>query len=188
MEFKTPFSTNFLCQTRDAHRFKCEIYREMWIIRTNVTTDNLVLCYEQNRESTKRYSRRKVERRHDKFEDSGLNNWNTRKSTKGGTELGVRKGKRTILASHTRCKRSMETTLGIKVMKLVESLIGWEVTVGQGSEEQDKSSDIEQQPPFGDRKISNIQPENRGGVTKPTGTSYNFDKVLRGASDGRFGK
>ena len=30
--------------------------------------------------------------------------------------------------------------------------------------EQDKSSDIEQQPPFGDRKISNIQPQNRGGV------------------------
>ena len=30
-------------------------------------------------------------------------------------------------------------------------------------EEQDKSSDIEQQPPFGDRKISNIQPQNRGG-------------------------
>ena len=44
--------------------------------------------------------------------------------------------------------------------------------------EQDKSSDIEQQPPFGDRKISNIQPQNRGGgVKKPTGTSYNFDKV-----------
>ena len=31
-----------------------------------------------------------------------------------------------------------------------------------GLEEQDKSSDIEQQPPFGDRKISNIQPQNRG--------------------------
>ena len=29
-------------------------------------------------------------------------------------------------------------------------------------QEQDKSSDIEQQPPFGDRKISNIQPQNRG--------------------------
>ena len=43
-------------------------------------------------------------------------------------------------------------------------------------QEQDKSSDIEQQPPFGDRKISNIQPQNRGG-SKPTGTSYNFDKV-----------
>ena len=42
--------------------------------------------------------------------------------------------------------------------------------------EQDKSSDIEQQPPFGDHKISNIQPQNRGG-SKPTGTSYNFDKV-----------
>ena len=54
---------------------------------------------------------------------------------------GVRKGKRSLLASHTRCKCSMETThksvkvkLGIKVMKLVESLIGREVTVGQGSE------------------------------------------------------
>ena len=33
----------------------------------------------------------------------------------------------------------------------------WEV------QEQDKSSDIEQQPPFGDRKISNIQPPNMGG-------------------------
>ena len=45
-------------------------------------------------------------------------------------------------------------------------------------QEQDKSSDIEQQPPFGDRKISNIQPQNRGGgCTKPTGRSYNFDKV-----------
>ena len=31
-------------------------------------------------------------------------------------------------------------------------------------QEQDKSSDIEQQPPFGDRKISNVQPQNRGWV------------------------
>ena len=30
--------------------------------------------------------------------------------------------------------------------------------------EQDKSSDIEQQPPFSDRKISNIQSQNRAGV------------------------
>ena len=30
-------------------------------------------------------------------------------------------------------------------------------------QDQDKSSDIEQQPPFGDRKTSNIQPQNRGG-------------------------
>ena len=29
--------------------------------------------------------------------------------------------------------------------------------------EQDKLSDIEQQLPFGDRNISNIQPQNRGG-------------------------
>ena len=60
---------------------------------------------------------------------------------KRGTEPGVRKGKRSLLARHTRCKCSMETTrnsvkvkLGTRVMKLMESLIGWEVTVtGQGS-------------------------------------------------------
>ena len=59
---------------------------------------------------------------------------------KSGTEPGVRKGKRSLLACHTRCKCSMETTrnsvkvkVGIKVMKLMESLIGWVVTVGQGS-------------------------------------------------------
>ena len=41
-----------------------------------------------------------------------------------------------MLACHTRRKCSMETThnsvkvkVGIKIMKLVESLIGWEVTV-----------------------------------------------------------
>ena len=46
-----------------------------------------------------------------------------------------------MLACHTRCKCAMETThnsvkvkVGIKVMKLVESLICWEVTVGEGSE------------------------------------------------------
>ena len=57
------------------------------------------------------------------------------------TEPGVRKGKHSLLASHTLCKFSMETNhnsvkvkIDIKVMKLVESLIGWEVTVGQGSE------------------------------------------------------
>ena len=54
-------------------------------------------------------------------------------------EPGVGNGKRSLLVSHTRCKCSMETThnsvkvtLGIKVMKLVESLIGWEVTVVKG--------------------------------------------------------
>ena len=50
-------------------------------------------------------------------------------SPKKGMELGDRKGKRSLLAIHTRCKCSMETThnsvkvkLGIKVMKLVESV------------------------------------------------------------------
>ena len=41
---------------------------------------------------------------------------------------------------------------------------------------------------IGDHTQSNTQPQNRGGVTKPRGTSYNFDKVWRGAPDGRFGK
>ena len=62
-------------------------------------------------------------------------------SPQKGVEPGVRKGKRSLLVSHTRCKCFMETTrnsvkikLGIMVMKFVGSLIGWEVTVGQGSE------------------------------------------------------
>ena len=95
----------------------------------------------QNRESTKGYLRRKVELRHCKFEESGINNWSTKQVPKRGKEPYDRKGKRSLLASHTRCKCSMETThnsvkvkLGIKSMVLVESLIGWEVTVGQGSE------------------------------------------------------
>ena len=60
---------------------------------------------------------------------------------KWGTEPGVRKGKRSLLACHTGCKCSMETTrnsvkvkVGLKVMKLVECLIGRVVTAGQGSE------------------------------------------------------
>ena len=47
------------------------------------------------------------------------------------TEPGVRKGKRSLLACNTNCKCSMETShnsvrvkLGIKVMKLVDGLIG----------------------------------------------------------------
>ena len=31
-------------------------------------------------------------------------------------------------------RNSVKVKVGIKVMKLVDSLIGWEVTVGQGSE------------------------------------------------------
>ena len=49
----------------------------------------------------------------------------------GGTEPGVGKGKRSMLARHTRCKCSMETTdnavevkVGINVMKWVNRLIG----------------------------------------------------------------
>ena len=59
---------------------------------------------------------------------------------KRGTEPSIRKGKRSMLACHTRCKCSMETThnevkLGIKVIiKLVEGVNSLEVTVGQRSE------------------------------------------------------
>ena len=55
---------------------------------------------------------------------------------------GVRTGIHFLLACHTRCKCSMETIcftgkakLGIMVLKLVKSLIGWTVTVtGRASE------------------------------------------------------
>ena len=42
--------------------------------------------------------------------------------------------------------------------------------------DQDTTSDIEQQPPFGDRKYSKTLPQKRGD-TKPTRTSYNLEKV-----------
>ena len=49
---------------------------------------------------------------------------------------------------------------------------------GWVEQEQGKSSDIEQQPPFGDRKISNVQPQNRGrGFTKPTGIQNSKFKI-----------
>ena len=56
----------------------------------------------------------------------------------GWAEPGVRRGKRSLLACRTRCKCSIETIhnsvkvkVGTKVMKVVESLNGLEVTVGQ---------------------------------------------------------
>ena len=47
--------------------------------------------------------------------------------------------------------------------------------------EQDKSSDIEQQPPFGDRKISNIQPQ--GDQKKPRKPTENSKKHLKQAKE-----
>ena len=44
-------------------------------------------------------------------------------------------------------------------------------------QEQDKSSDIDQQPPFGDRKISNFQPQNRGGGGHPTMTKLKTPQI-----------
>ena len=46
-------------------------------------------------------------------------------------------------------------------------------------QEQDKTSDIEQQSSFGDRKLSNTLPQRKVG-TKQTGASYNLDKVWSG--------
>ena len=70
------------------------------------------------------------------LEKTGLNNW----SPKCWTEPGGRKGKRALLACHTRCKRFIETTrnsvkvkFGIKVMKLMERLLGGGVTVATWS-------------------------------------------------------
>ena len=50
--------------------------------------------------------------------------------------------------------------------------------------EQDKSSDIEQKPPFGDRKYT---ASNKGELQNQR-EQCNFDKVWNSAPDGRFGK
>ena len=84
--------------------------------------------YKQNRESTEVYSRWKVVKRHSKFGETGLNKWSTSKSQKRGRNQAC-----SLLACHTRCKCSIETTRnsekvkpGIKVMTSVKSVIGWE--------------------------------------------------------------
>ena len=72
--------------------------------------------------------------KHGKFEESGLNNWSTSKSQKGGRNQVSGRGSVPCWHCHTRCKCYMETIHNyVKVMKWVESLIGSEVTVGQGS-------------------------------------------------------
>ena len=93
----------------------------------------------ENRGSTYGYLRWKVEKRHGKSGQTGQQLEN--EQVPKGTELGVPKGKRPLMACHTRCQCSIETTsnsmkvkLGIKFMKLVKSLIDWKVTVtGRGS-------------------------------------------------------
>ena len=69
----------------------------------------------------------KVKRRVKTWQVRGI--WSQQLEHKKGAEPGVRK--RSLLACHTCCKCSMETThnsrkvkLGIKIMELVESLIG----------------------------------------------------------------
>ena len=66
-------------------------------------------------------------------------NWSQHEQVpKRGTEPGGRKGNLSLLACHTRCtmeatRNSGKVKLGIRVIKMGESLIGWEVTVtGQG--------------------------------------------------------
>ena len=109
---------------------------------TSLCYDMLCIHRKHNRESIEGYARWKVGKRHGNFGKTVLNHSSISKFPKGGTEPGVRNGKCSLLVCNTRCKCSMETTrystnvkLGIKVMKLTGSLIGWEVTVtSPGSE------------------------------------------------------
>ena len=95
--------------------------------------------FKQYRESTKGTSRWKVEYRHGKFEESGLNNWSISKSQKGDGTWCPEGSVYPVGMPHCKCfmettYNSMKVKLGIKVMNLVESLIGLEVHVGQGWE------------------------------------------------------
>ena len=57
------------------------------VLHDNVTLRNVRHSLKQNQESTKGYWRLKVELRHGKFEESGLNNWSKIKSQNGLTEV-----------------------------------------------------------------------------------------------------
>ena len=93
-------------------------------------------CFKQIQESTKGYSRWKVEQRHSKVATIGA-----QASPKKGNGTKCPEGYTFLAGMPHPCKCSMETThnsvkvnVGIKVIKSVESLIGQEVTIGQGSE------------------------------------------------------
>ena len=62
----------------------------------------------------------------------------------------------------------MQTTnCAVSIIVYISIFVKIDICISsESSEEQDKSSDTEQQPPLGDRKISNIQPQNRGGGYK----------------------
>ena len=81
----------------------------------------------QNRESTKNIQGEKSS----KDMASSRNLVSTIGAQARGTEPGLWKGKHSLLACHTRCKCSVETThnsvkakFGIKVIKSVDNLIG----------------------------------------------------------------
>ena len=93
------------------------------------------LYHKRNRESTGGIQSKKVSE-----DTASSGNLVSTIGTQRRAKPGVRNGKPSLLACHTHCKCFMETThksvivkLGIKVMKWMKSLIGWEVTVSQGS-------------------------------------------------------
>ena len=59
--------------------------------------------------------------------------------------------------------------MGLKVKATLRKVV--RSTAKQPTQEQDKSSEIEWKPTFGDRKDSNTQPQNKGGGGKQTVTS-----------------
>ena len=154
-----PFDTLFVCMYLLIHKqllFLWEhVGRHLSQIRTSAKTSYIyilphpslsseLLYYAQGKVNSRTYQGVfKVKSRVKTWQIRGI--WSQqlehKQVPKRGTESGVRKGKRSLLACHIRCKCSTETThnsvkvkLGIKDIKLVESLIGLEVTVGQGYE------------------------------------------------------
>ena len=110
-----------------------EVDRRTWLHVPSGTDWSTSSDTHQNRESTEGYSSK-----HTASSRNLVSTIGAKASPKKGTKPGVQKGKRPLLACYTFCKCSLETThnsvkvkVGIKVMKLVESLIGSEVTVDQ---------------------------------------------------------
>ena len=133
--FILPNIWSYPCWDQSFRNFSCFHDLEFPTSLTSIF-EFLELHNKQHRESTEGYSKWTVEKRHDKLGKTGIHNLSINKSPNAGTESGVSKVKRSLLARHTCYKCSMETTLnsvkaklGIWVIKLVESMIGWEVNV-----------------------------------------------------------
>ena len=128
------------CIRNPSKHISIGIFHQLFLVWTNSTNPDFSFCISEIKQNGQSTMYREI------FNTTSsvklVATIGTEASPKKGTKPGVQKGMRFLLACHARLKCTMETTrysvkvkLGIKLMKLVKNLIGWDVTVtGRWSE------------------------------------------------------